>query len=119
MTDLQVRELMKLSDFYSLIIGHDVSIPSIWFGNHVGSYLRMVGYASEVKRIKRPSRRFASLAEGFDKERRLSLRAFKSYLRRDATADDIIQELSRLVAVPEFISNAIRQDFDDLVTSAT
>jgi hypothetical protein len=35
----QASELMKLRAIYSNAIGHNISDPTVWFGNHINNYL--------------------------------------------------------------------------------
>lgn len=106
-TDEQIRQLIKLKNAYQARLGHNVADLQVWFGTHLTIYLSALALEAEGKShgLKiRPS----------TTHRRASVRAFATYLGRKPSGDDIIEELSRIVAVPDFIADVIRRDVQQL-----
>jgi hypothetical protein len=110
LSEAQTSELLQLKDHYQLSMTRSTSDPAVWFGNNMSGYLGLlaIGAACENQGYKR-------IAERSTKLRRDSMRAFESYLRRRPSPDDLLQELSKVAAVPLFIAEAIRRDVERLV----
>ena len=101
LTEAQASELMDLMHQYDAAIGHNMTDPAVWFGNHVSMYVKALALDATME------------AHGFRMRksigtRRSSLQACENYLGWAPSARDILGEVSRLVAVPPYIADAIR-----------
>jgi len=114
LTAQQAKQLMTIQGEYRSKIGRDFSDPAAWFSQHVSNYLSAVSVEAELENSGHGTgrRRAAKL-------RRDSLIALKSRLGRQATAEDLTNELSRFVMVPEFLVEAIRRDLLLLATGSS
>ena len=102
----QADELGDLIEQYGEAIGPLKTLPPT-FGDCVLMYLRTLWLHAEMERFpKRFGRSMAKLR----KERAPWLRRMANDLRRQPSADDLLQQLGRFVAVPEFVARAIRDD---------
>ena len=81
-----------------------LSNPDVWFGVHLREYLKLLHGAQAVPGSGGWGRRAAS-------KRRDRLQAFRTYLGREATAEDVLDELTKIAEVPPFVEEAIRHDF--------
>jgi hypothetical protein len=79
-----------------------------WFGNHLGNYLRSLCLDAASENHAIGVRRSTRL-------RQETMLAFENYFGRTPTPDDLIDELSRFVTVPHFVSAAIRRDMAGLL----
>lgn len=108
LTDNQINELLELREQYQLSIGYDISDPVVWFRNHLSGYLSTLALAATVENHKLRFRNLSPL-------RIDSMRAFESYLGRQPTAEDLIQELSLFTTVPDYLAEAINRDVAQLL----
>src|SRR4051812_35094080 len=99
----QADEVMRLRQEYQSRVGHRVSDPDVWYRNHLALYLGLLALDAASEGHGPVTRRAAGM-------RRDSAHAFASYLEHQATAEDLISELSREITVPDFLAEAIRRD---------
>lgn len=113
LSETQRHELEEMRKQYQATIGFDVSDPAVWFGTHLSSYITglLLDLESEHVGSKTGTTRIQKQAA---KIRRDTLIAFQNYFGRKPLAEDIIQELARVLTVPDYIAEAIRQDFQRL-----
>ena len=114
LSDRELSQLWDVSEEYGSRIGFKVSDPAVWFGVHVKNHLRALCGGAAASNRESQTRQWKKLQTQFNKLRQYSMQAFKSYSGRKPTADDLLQELSRFVTVPEFASKAIRRGVERL-----
>jgi hypothetical protein len=103
----QARELHAFRNQYQTSIAQNLSGQALQFGNQLGNYLSALAIHAVIGDDAPQTANVIHL-------RRLALRAFHGYLRRKPTAEDLLQELTRVVAVPTYIADAIRRDVERL-----
>jgi hypothetical protein len=107
LTQAQATALSLLRDDYSSRLSGDPLDPTAWFGQQLADYLSALSIDAIIETYEVQSRRSASLRPSL-------LRNLVRHLGRPVNGDDLVQELARLVSVPEAIAEAIRRDVERL-----
>lgn len=111
LTEEQVLELHELEKKYTARAGRPVPGGAAMFVTPYLQQLWLGGIAESALEV--PA--FDELRKRTHRTRRQRVRTWSTQMRRSATADDIIQELTRLVAVPTFLTVVIRRDMRGLL----
>jgi hypothetical protein len=110
LTSKQANQLVAISQRYRDRVGHDAKDPAVWFSVHIGNYLSSLALQTEAECIASQKRPLITLRRSAVKLRRNTMTAFRNYLGRRPTADDLLADVRRFETVPAHIAEAISRD---------
>jgi len=110
----QALEIMNVRRQFLSAMEIDVTNPEFVLGDTIASYIGYLSIGAEAENYEKRSGKSAHLRDT-SKDRRNLIRTIGSFIGRNPTAKNIVDELAKKVeTIPSFLEKTIRDDIEHI-----